>query len=83
MKLSRMKELIDSGFDIEISYQGKTYWITWGKISERGNSLYFYEAYADDVAEFKTSEELLSGSYRGEKISKLIERLDEDKDLGY
>ena len=79
MKITKFIELVDHGFELEMRYGGKTYWVTWGRKDEK----IFYEANKTDEIVFHKAEEILDKEYHGFKIRDMVESLNEDEDVDY
>ena len=47
MKVAKLVELVDDGFDVEMRYKGKTYWAAWHGDNTQEKA--FYEAGTDNV----------------------------------
>ena len=81
MNVAKFVDLVDSGFDVEMRYKGKTYWAAWN--GDNTPEKAFYEAYNKDVIVFLKAEEILDKEYHGFKIRDMVESLDEDEDVDY
>ena len=78
MKVSRLKELLKEGHEIEFDYKGKRYGLTWSDVDGEEGVMAFYEFNKDDIAS-KNIDEILSAEYHGLKVADIIEDLNEEE----
>ncbi len=81
MKITKFTELVDNGFDVEMRYNGKTYWAAW--YGDNTQEKAFYEADTKKAIIFTKAGEILDQEYGGFKIRNMIESLDENEDIDY
>ena len=81
MKVTKFTELVDDGFDVEMRYNGKTYWAAWHGDNTQEKA--FYEADSKNIIVFTKVEEILDKKYDGFKIRDMIESLNENEDIDY
>ena len=77
MKISVIKDLLEHGREIELTYNGKRYSFTFGKNEEGKSIVAFCEFNKDDI-ECETIDELLSSKYDSFLLTDMIESLSEE-----
>ena len=76
MKVSRLKELLKDGHELEFEYGGKKYSLTWSDLEGESGVLSFCEFQKEDIAS-SDIDEILDAVYNGQKVADIIEALDE------
>jgi hypothetical protein len=81
MRFSKWKELITTGREVEFTYDGKRYSVTYpDENSKMPAGIYFGEFYKDCQC-FQTPEEFMAGAKIGDKLLKDIRKDATDIDI--